>query len=485
MRIFISHSSKDKNSDRLKLLDTLLKREGFEPWEDKELVVGDQLVHGLREAIDRCDACVFFLSQDSGKSPWCMAELGAFWGTGKPVWILCADGAPSINTVVPQFQHLLHTDNPDKVVEAAKRERTKRPKTLGEARVSEVRIDHLINVLGERVSTELGPVLQSVSQIARQIAVLTPFDKTSVFGMRYDHFFHEKQAIAKAFVDELEEHLRKRERVRLLLDAGTTVFPVFKHLADRAQQLADSADKWTRRIRIITNNIPGVLVLLRDARESSGPLNAPLLFDVCVVGGQPSADYWALLSKDPEQQIDEFIAADESNQDVVTIGVTTGNYGGSDGRTLFVRGLQHMAFKQAMLKRADVLYSLMPLGKLLPKSADEVNEMLIAGEVNEDPESKYKDLRLKTIDEKRSIIVLTTERKQNDRMYRHYTVVQTDFERGKKKGERITMSYVPFDVSAICRGDPEVEEALEMPHESHRAHLKQWFKWPTRTERWR
>ena len=476
MRVFISHNSEDKADQRLRLLESLLRERGFQPWKaDQELQAGQNLQSALRDAIARCGACVFFLTEGSGSSPWCMAELGAFWGTGKPVWILRGKDAPSVDKVAPQFRELLYTDEPKQIAKAASSLYSRQPKTPGDARVAEVSIGDFINQLGIRLSSEIGPIIAGVSRISHQISVLLPFDQNTVFGMRYGHFFHEKNVLAEKFVEILEKQfLDQGKKVRLLMDAGTTIYPVFQQLAERKDD-----PKWTENVKIITNNIPGVLVLLRDARAGGGQLHAPLLFDISVVGGQPSADYWALLSNDPGTQIDKFIDADTTSAEVVTIGLTTGNYGRSDGMTLFVRGSQHMGFKKALVDRSQIVYSLMPLGKLLPKPAKEVNQHLIQEEVSEDPESRYKELRI-DLATSRSLTTLTTGRKEGDKMYPHFVSVQNEFDRANAEAPAGTFvsEFVEFDVAKICKRDSSMEEELEMPHETHRPHLKVWFHWP-------
>jgi hypothetical protein len=57
----------------------------------KQVSLRDQ----LRQAVDESSVCVFVATQPSLKSSWCGAELGAFWGAGKPVIVYLAEASPS------------------------------------------------------------------------------------------------------------------------------------------------------------------------------------------------------------------------------------------------------------------------------------------------------------------------------------------------------------------------------------------------------
>ena len=52
---------------------------------------------------------------------------------------------------------------------------------------------HLIVESARQVT---GNIEQQVEALSSRLASLLPFDKKSLFGERYEHFFHEKRAIA-------------------------------------------------------------------------------------------------------------------------------------------------------------------------------------------------------------------------------------------------------------------------------------------------
>ena len=43
--------------------------------------------------MNRCGVCVFIATYRSVRSSWCGAELGAFWGVGRPVIVYLADSS--------------------------------------------------------------------------------------------------------------------------------------------------------------------------------------------------------------------------------------------------------------------------------------------------------------------------------------------------------------------------------------------------------
>jgi Domain of unknown function (DUF6430) len=84
------------------------------------LSLGKPLAEGLRVAIEECDICIFLATARSLESRWCLAELGAFWGAGKKVFIYLADPKVNESDLPPQFRGNLWTANAMQLVEAVK-----------------------------------------------------------------------------------------------------------------------------------------------------------------------------------------------------------------------------------------------------------------------------------------------------------------------------------------------------------------------------
>src|SRR5947209_7032905 len=102
MPIFISYSFKDK--DVYQNVVSVLQDEGFECWDTEQMKLATSLSNQLRQAIRKCDVCIFIATKNSTESAWCAAETGAFWGARKKVYVLQADPIPEKDELPPPFR---------------------------------------------------------------------------------------------------------------------------------------------------------------------------------------------------------------------------------------------------------------------------------------------------------------------------------------------------------------------------------------------
>jgi CheY-like chemotaxis protein len=89
MSVFVSHSFENKPEFE-NVADALAAR-GVSYWNPAEIRPGESLREQLRVAVERCSVCVFVATRKSIGSSWCGAELGAFWGAGKPIIVYVAE----------------------------------------------------------------------------------------------------------------------------------------------------------------------------------------------------------------------------------------------------------------------------------------------------------------------------------------------------------------------------------------------------------
>jgi hypothetical protein len=74
MRVFISHSSKDKPA--VEPLVHALRERGFDPWFDKwEISPGDDIVASINTGLDEAGAGIIAFSRHSRESRWVEAEV--------------------------------------------------------------------------------------------------------------------------------------------------------------------------------------------------------------------------------------------------------------------------------------------------------------------------------------------------------------------------------------------------------------------------
>jgi hypothetical protein len=81
---------------------------------------GDPLADQLRDAINACEVCVFIATRRSIESPWCLAELGAFWGSGKKVLLFLVDPDLAESTLPPQFKGNIRVTTAQELIKAVK-----------------------------------------------------------------------------------------------------------------------------------------------------------------------------------------------------------------------------------------------------------------------------------------------------------------------------------------------------------------------------
>ena len=108
MPTFISHSFKDEAV--YSTLCLALDAAGVTRWDPTSMALGDSLSEQLQRAIHTCEVCIFVATRRSIESPWCLAELGAFWGSGKKVLMFMADPDLADSTLPPQFKGTLRAD---------------------------------------------------------------------------------------------------------------------------------------------------------------------------------------------------------------------------------------------------------------------------------------------------------------------------------------------------------------------------------------
>lgn len=91
MTAFISHSF--ENKPEFENVTDALDLRGVAFWNPAEIRPGASLREQLRAAVERCSLCIFVATRKSINSSWCGAELGAFWGAGKPIVVYLAEAS--------------------------------------------------------------------------------------------------------------------------------------------------------------------------------------------------------------------------------------------------------------------------------------------------------------------------------------------------------------------------------------------------------
>lgn len=217
----------------------------------------------------------------------------------------------------------------------------------------------------------------------------------SVYGKRIGHFFYEKRKIAEAAVDRVDEYLKKNDSTRycLVIDSGTTLYPVFEEIANRLRR-GPASRLWRERICIVTNNIPGVQYLMKNAKDSPNDDYSEIAVKCFIIPGKPLSVYAAITGDESTrwlQNLKAFLSSKEftkdlkSNQgddtDIKVLGFVTGNYMArrvDNNKSYYypvARGEGHVEIKRMMVDVSDEVFLLAPLMKFSFASVDLLNRV--------------------------------------------------------------------------------------------------------------
>lgn len=120
MQVFISHSHKDAGI--YSALCIALDAAPIDRWKPRELSPSESLAEQLRQAIHDCQVCVFIVTRCSVASQWCLAELGAFWGAAKKVFLFMGESGLSDSDLPSQFRGSFWTSDAGTLIEKLSKE---------------------------------------------------------------------------------------------------------------------------------------------------------------------------------------------------------------------------------------------------------------------------------------------------------------------------------------------------------------------------
>lgn len=206
----------------------------------------------------------------------------------------------------------------------------------------------------------------------------------SVYGDRIGHFYYEKKAIAKNAINEVERifELDKDTRYCLLIDSGTTLYPVFQEISKRVHL---KKEIWKEKVCIVTNNLPGIQYLIKNAKRDPRDNYSEVIVDCFLIPGKPLAVYAAITGKESVKWVRDIKAflKDWSNgsDNFKILCFLTGNYvtrTKENGNTVYnpaARGEGHVEIKNEMVNVSDTIFLLSPLTKFSFANVDLLNHM--------------------------------------------------------------------------------------------------------------
>lgn len=205
-----------------------------------------------------------------------------------------------------------------------------------------------------------------------------PWGETQ-YNRRRKHFVAEKELLAQVFVEDvlpaLCEDIQRTVQgaeIRVILDSGTTITPIFEHLLQRGVRLPSGT---TFEPKFYTNNLAGIDELQKLDHLPGKKLSE---VDFTLIGGTPLSRYRATTGEITQKTLDSLFAEQaKTNGKIVTVGVLTANWlllgHGRDNIAICARGRGHREFKEQVKKCSDRLVVIAPLGKIL--ALDDVKEL--------------------------------------------------------------------------------------------------------------
>lgn len=225
--------------------------------------------------------------------------------------------------------------------------------------------------------------------------------RASLLQQRSSHFDEEKEFIGREIANDIAKRISDKpsQTIILVLDAGSTVLPIFDQICRHPQLRADHVRD---RLAIVTNNLAGASRLLHSARND----NLSRVPVRCVLAeGDLDSTYDAILGSQTSLSIERITKSlsQQQHSECIIIGFVTGNYISTvDG--ILARGAEHLATKRAILSVSHESYLIAPLGKIVPLSAHNLTLAL------KNTQKRYTGLAIGG-DAKRPTLITTTRPK--------------------------------------------------------------------------
>ncbi|PIT02745.1 hypothetical protein TSA1_19795 [Bradyrhizobium nitroreducens] len=334
------------------------------------------------------------------------------------------------------------------------------------------RLEKFAFPLADRLKDQLKADPEWIADALRR-SELFPYE-SSIFGRRSEHYKEEKNCLAQQFsallVPHLEQLAEVHPRICLIIDSGTTLYPLFEHLG-KAVLAADRSAPWVDKVEIITNNLPGVFNLMRATRSPS-TTDAPRVPIKCtVVAGQLLTSYVAVTGEDTQTSIKTLL---DDREGSYNISLVTGNWVRLRRKhpicpIPLARGPGHLDFKQTIMNVSNENYIIAPLGKLLDITKAHAEQLLRAEQLLANSRESYHEVNTEHPDSPVSVdsvrLVTTYRAKASSILYRYSASVRAslDPENTTLKRELRDMRhvFVSFDPES---DDVDTQKVKEFPH---------------------
>jgi hypothetical protein len=292
------------------------------------------------------------------------------------------------------------------------------------------------------IAKQVGEILVRDPTWARNAldaAKLGPYSG-GAFGERSHHFELEKNELAQQFVKYLFkrcEVLAKEGEVYLMIDAGTTLYPLFGAIGKESRRQYESKHDWINHLHLTTNNLPGLEHLISTGRCGPGRHSPLAIRDCHLLPGVPMPVFGAVGGPDTEEAIERFRCDAERRVPGGKhrfIALVVGNWvriRRSDPKCPIPmargEGGKHHGAKNRFIKCADEVYVISPLGKIFVASEEDVNRAMELEDQSANPEpddEAYKDVDV-TPEKAPHVKLVTTSREAGKLLHDHSVAVRS------------------------------------------------------------
>jgi hypothetical protein len=235
METFISYKFKD-DDNKYENIRYAFENAGVKFWSTREIAAGQKLPDELRNAIRRCSICVFIATPNSLESDWCQAEIGAFWGLGRPVIVYLADDKLTEDKLPKQFVGQKFATTIKEVVEAVKLNLSKSTGTSQAEEIFGLAIEAFLDKLNLQFKTNsfggFGTVLPGVFDEKPHLRW------TNAFGQQVSYdttkLKSEAESDLRALTRKIADFRQRREQ-----QIKKTRLNLFAEVQSRAQSISD------------------------------------------------------------------------------------------------------------------------------------------------------------------------------------------------------------------------------------------------------
>lgn len=264
---------------------------------------------------------------------------------------------------------------------------------------------------------------------ALEAARFLPYQDT-LFGERSQHFKEEKEELARVFCPMLLARCRNiieaaHREVYLAVDAGTTLLPFFKIIGMETVRAVQQGEEWPTHFHLVTNSLPGVEELMRTGRRTQYDRYAKLAIDDCqLLPGVPIPLFAAVAGEETEAAIARLRERAGGPERSVVMAIVVGNWV-RIRRTIprcpvpMARGVAHLGVKNALIRNADEVFVVSPLGKVFVEGSNaDVNRALGFGQTRDVEKEPYAEAQIDS-DRARRVKLLSTCRGERRILHRH------------------------------------------------------------------